>query len=249
MSDRAKMRELADKYPMSVDDLIEFHDLVSIEVCNAETKSKDRLLGVSLSSAKELERMRDALIALQADNDRLLAWQASVMAEVGPKPIVDDIETVNGDPEGPIVTDTEQFFALYKHFEKRALSLAAKLKGAQDNGIPAGALVVAECDVVPHVHPQYGSGMFFTENALLGRCPPQPIECGACDTGEPCRNEYGICSRKGQPARDDARCYRALCDLLHTLKCEKWYPKDGCTAEYDAALAAVGANLTDGEKQ
>lgn len=32
---------------------------------------------------------------------------------------------------------------------------------------------------------------------LTGQPAPKPIECGRCDNGEPCTNQYGICSRNG----------------------------------------------------
>lgn len=205
-------------------------------------------------------RTRDAFVnSAAARLNELLAWQASVMADVGrtAEPPYPGLES------HPVQIEYER-----DYYRQSALNLAAKLKEAQDNGIPAGALVVAECDVVPHVHPQYGSGMFFTESALLGRCSPQPVKteatqpnvryivsyheanticlmagidsgsvgmragwylvsfddrgrgafygdahdtpeaalnskplkCAACNTSDPCRNEYGIFSRKGQPA-------------------------------------------------
>ena len=52
---KEELRLLADKYPHTREDLIRYHDLMAIQTCNAETIAKDRILGISLSTAKMLE--------------------------------------------------------------------------------------------------------------------------------------------------------------------------------------------------
>lgn len=238
-----------------------------------------------------------AVEKLKTDNDRLLAWQASVMAEAGIPPVYVPppkqhwpYQTLTArcptcgasmsadfglmPDECGLCNDlrTSHINRITADYHKQsALNLSAKLKEAEarikefeeadtsqqpyEKGWQAGRdeswrafQTSLEATISIAKTTLYAIG---TDLELLGldttdiedaiaklTVPPQP-DCAACNTSEPCLNEYGICSRKGKPARDDARCYRALCDLLHTLKCEKWYPKDGCTAEYDAALAAV----------
>ena len=60
--------------------------------------------------------------------------------------------------------------------EEVAKNLSAALRAQPAGGggsWPAGCLVVPEDGCVPHVHPQYGSGLFFTEDAALTQ--PQPV--------------------------------------------------------------------------
>lgn len=52
---RKELRRIADKYPQTRDELIKYHDFMAIECINAETKTKDRVLGISVNTAMMLE--------------------------------------------------------------------------------------------------------------------------------------------------------------------------------------------------
>lgn len=52
---RKELRRIADKYPHTRDELIKYHDFMAIECINAETKTKDRVLGISVNTARMLE--------------------------------------------------------------------------------------------------------------------------------------------------------------------------------------------------
>jgi hypothetical protein len=43
-----------------------------------------------------------------------------------------------------------------------------------------GCVVIEEADLVPHVHPQYGSGVFCTEDCINKMRPPGP-NCATCN--------------------------------------------------------------------
>jgi len=53
---RKELKTIANEYPQSRGTLIRYYDLLAIECINAETKSKDRLLGICLSTATMLEK-------------------------------------------------------------------------------------------------------------------------------------------------------------------------------------------------
>jgi hypothetical protein len=44
---------------------------------------------------------------------------------------------------------------------------ASRLLATKEAPVAVGLLQVQEADCVPHIHPQYGSGLFFTEDAIL----------------------------------------------------------------------------------
>ncbi len=61
--------------------------------------------------------------------------------------------------------------------------LAARLRGDGEQ-VAAGCILVEEASCVPHVHPQYGSGLFFTEDAALST-QPAPSEQVAASVAVP----------------------------------------------------------------
>lgn len=52
---RRELRRISNNYPHTLKELIAYHDFMAIECVNAETPTKDRILGISLSTAKALE--------------------------------------------------------------------------------------------------------------------------------------------------------------------------------------------------
>ncbi len=52
---RKELKRIADKYPQTRDELIKYHDFMAIECINAETETKDRVLGISVNTARMLE--------------------------------------------------------------------------------------------------------------------------------------------------------------------------------------------------
>jgi hypothetical protein len=59
------------------------------------------------------------------------------------------------------------------------------LPAASEAGVvPVGCILVQECDAVAYQHPEYGPGIFFTEDAKLDS-PPAPVEAGAVDVRHP----------------------------------------------------------------
>ena len=64
---RKQLKKIADNYPQSRKELIRYHDFMAIECINVETKTQDRILGVSVATAKALE---DTTISITEDADR-----------------------------------------------------------------------------------------------------------------------------------------------------------------------------------
>lgn len=56
---RRELKKIADDYPQSNEELIKYHDYMAILCINAETKAKDRVLGISVATANALEGCRD----------------------------------------------------------------------------------------------------------------------------------------------------------------------------------------------
>lgn len=52
---RKELRYIAANYPQSRKDLIKYHDFMAITCINAETKAKDRILGISVNTSIMLE--------------------------------------------------------------------------------------------------------------------------------------------------------------------------------------------------
>jgi hypothetical protein len=52
---RMELRKIADKYPATRGELIKYHEFMAIECVNAETKTKERILGISIGTANMLE--------------------------------------------------------------------------------------------------------------------------------------------------------------------------------------------------
>ena len=52
---RKEMRNIADQYPISREELIRYHDFMAISCINTQTKSKERILGISVATANALE--------------------------------------------------------------------------------------------------------------------------------------------------------------------------------------------------
>jgi hypothetical protein len=52
---RRELKKISDQYPHSRKDLIRYHDFMAMECVNTETKAQERVLGISLSTAKLLE--------------------------------------------------------------------------------------------------------------------------------------------------------------------------------------------------
>jgi hypothetical protein len=52
---RYELRRIADKYPQTREELIAYHDFMAIECIDADTESKDRILGISVNTANMLE--------------------------------------------------------------------------------------------------------------------------------------------------------------------------------------------------
>lgn len=52
---RHEMRTIADDYPHTREDLIKYYDYLAIECIDEETKSQERLLGISISTANLLD--------------------------------------------------------------------------------------------------------------------------------------------------------------------------------------------------
>ncbi len=67
---RETLRSLADKYPQTIDELISYHDLMAISCINEETKASDRILGISLCTAKTLEELKAECERLRQDAAR-----------------------------------------------------------------------------------------------------------------------------------------------------------------------------------
>lgn len=52
---RCELRRISKKYPHSRAELIAYHDFMAIECIDADTPTKDRILGISVATAKALE--------------------------------------------------------------------------------------------------------------------------------------------------------------------------------------------------
>jgi hypothetical protein len=52
---RRELKRIADKYPQTREELIKYHDFMAIECINSKTKAKDRILGISVNTARMLE--------------------------------------------------------------------------------------------------------------------------------------------------------------------------------------------------
>lgn len=48
-----------DKYPMDIDELINYFDLLAIECCNQKTENEVRLLTISMSVVRHLESLKE----------------------------------------------------------------------------------------------------------------------------------------------------------------------------------------------
>lgn len=59
---KRELKIITDKYPQTKKELIRYHDFMAIECINAETKAKDRMLGISINSAMMLEDCNDKKI-------------------------------------------------------------------------------------------------------------------------------------------------------------------------------------------
>ena len=55
---KKEIRRIADKYPNSLDDLIKYHDFMAIACLDSEAKSADRILGISVSTAQMLDKLK-----------------------------------------------------------------------------------------------------------------------------------------------------------------------------------------------
>ena len=67
------------------------------------------------------------------------------------------------------------YFILQEYAQKNKLDYnelcAVVSKAAEAPTVPSGVLQVQEADCVIHVHPEYGTGLFFTEDAILAATP------------------------------------------------------------------------------
>lgn len=54
---RHELKTIADKYPQTKEELIKYHDFMSIECINIETKAQERILGISVATANALENI------------------------------------------------------------------------------------------------------------------------------------------------------------------------------------------------
>ena len=52
---RIELKAIADDYPMTRDELIQYYDYLAIECVNEESKSRERMLGISVRTANLLE--------------------------------------------------------------------------------------------------------------------------------------------------------------------------------------------------
>jgi hypothetical protein len=52
---RRELQHIADKYPQTREELVRYHDFMAIACINAETPSKERILGISVNTARMLE--------------------------------------------------------------------------------------------------------------------------------------------------------------------------------------------------
>ena len=52
---RRELKKIADKYPNTVDELIKWHDFMAIECINAETKGRERMLGICIGTSNALD--------------------------------------------------------------------------------------------------------------------------------------------------------------------------------------------------
>ena len=69
---KKRLRKLADNYTHTVNELIEYHDRMAIQCCNAETQAQNRILGTSLSSAKELEKSQTKIKQLEDKGNKVV---------------------------------------------------------------------------------------------------------------------------------------------------------------------------------
>jgi len=53
---RRELRAIADEYPMSREELIQYYDLMAVAAINEKTKAEKRVLGISVRTAQELEK-------------------------------------------------------------------------------------------------------------------------------------------------------------------------------------------------
>jgi len=52
---RIELRKISDKYPMTREELIKYHDYMAINCLESSVKNKDRVLGVSVATARALD--------------------------------------------------------------------------------------------------------------------------------------------------------------------------------------------------
>lgn len=52
---RRELKKIGDKYPNTIDELIKWHDFMAMECINAETKGRERMLGICIGTSNALD--------------------------------------------------------------------------------------------------------------------------------------------------------------------------------------------------
>ena len=52
---RVELRKIADKYPMTRQELVEYHDFMAINCLESSVKNSNRILGISVATARALD--------------------------------------------------------------------------------------------------------------------------------------------------------------------------------------------------
>ena len=54
---KRELKIISDKFPNTLNELIQWHDFMAMECVNGETKGKDRMLGICTQTSNELEKL------------------------------------------------------------------------------------------------------------------------------------------------------------------------------------------------
>ena len=52
---KIELRKIADKYPMTRQELVRYHDFMAINCLDSSVKNRDRILGISVATARALD--------------------------------------------------------------------------------------------------------------------------------------------------------------------------------------------------
>ncbi|MFP3428780.1 hypothetical protein SB781_03420 [Paraburkholderia sp. SIMBA_061] len=127
----------------------------------------------------------------------------------------------------------EAFDAILSELKDARALLASK------PAVPEGCVLVDEADFVPHVHPQYGSGVFCTEDCLNKLATASTAPAQSCGDAE--QADEAVTDDLGDAARD------VIIERQRQMSVEGWTPEhddEHEIGELARAAACYAANAT-----